>query len=111
MAEVHDGAAGSEVEKHDSAAPTPATAVVRADRIPNPGFPPERLRVTDLDPKKEKQAERTVSGLFLLSIVGSIIAVVALHVAAALKHHFLLKDDVLRRMLPFARLGGKANSE
>jgi len=50
---------------------------VRADRIPNPGFPPERLRVTDLDPKKEKQAERTVSGLFLLSIVGSIIAVVA----------------------------------
>jgi len=77
MAEVHDGAAGSEVEKYDSAAPTPATAVVRADRIPNPGFPPERLRVTDLDPKKEKQAERTVSGLFLLSIVGSIIAVVA----------------------------------
>ncbi|MBR23232.1 MAG: ubiquinol-cytochrome C reductase [Leifsonia sp.] len=77
MAEVHDGAAGSEVEKHETAAPAPATAVVRADRIPNPGFPPERLRVTDLDPKKEKQAERTVSGLFLLSIVGSIIAVVA----------------------------------
>ncbi|MER3394962.1 MAG: Rieske 2Fe-2S domain-containing protein, partial [Microcella pacifica] len=77
MAEVHEGAAGSEVEKHESTAPRPATAVVRADRIPNPGFPPERLRVTDLDPKREKQAERTVSGLFLLSIVGSIIAVVA----------------------------------
>jgi cytochrome b561 len=28
-------------------------------------------------------------------------AVVALHVAAALKHHFVHKDDVLRRMLPF----------
>jgi cytochrome b561 len=27
-------------------------------------------------------------------------AIVALHVAAALKHHFVLKDDVLRRMLP-----------
>jgi cytochrome b561 len=27
-------------------------------------------------------------------------AVVALHVAAALKHHFVLRDDVLRRMLP-----------
>ena len=26
--------------------------------------------------------------------------VVALHVGAALKHHFFLKDDVLRRMLP-----------
>jgi cytochrome b561 len=25
---------------------------------------------------------------------------VILHVAAALRHHFVLKDDVLRRMLP-----------
>jgi cytochrome b561 len=28
-------------------------------------------------------------------------AVVTLHVAAALKHHFMLRDDVLRRMVPF----------
>jgi cytochrome b561 len=28
--------------------------------------------------------------------------VVTLHLGAALKHHFMLKDDVLRRMLPFA---------
>lgn len=28
-------------------------------------------------------------------------AVVLLHVGAALKHHFMLKDDVLKRMLPF----------
>jgi cytochrome b561 len=28
---------------------------------------------------------------------------VFLHVAGALKHHFLLKDDVLRRMLPFTK--------
>jgi cytochrome b561 len=28
-------------------------------------------------------------------------AVVALHVLAALKHHFMLKDNVLKRMLPF----------
>jgi cytochrome b561 len=27
--------------------------------------------------------------------------VVLLHVAAAVKHHFMLKDDVLKRMLPF----------
>lgn len=31
------------------------------------------------------------------------LAVVALHVAAALRHHFLLKDEVLSRMLPGAR--------
>jgi cytochrome b561 len=31
--------------------------------------------------------------------------VVTLHVAAALKHHFVLRDDVLRRMLPFGAPG------
>jgi cytochrome b561 len=30
-------------------------------------------------------------------------AVVALHVLGALKHHFVLRDDVLRRMLPFTK--------
>lgn len=29
--------------------------------------------------------------------------IATLHVLAALKHHFVLKDDVLRRMLPFTR--------
>lgn len=33
-------------------------------------------------------------------------AVAVLHVAAALYHHFVLKDDVLRRMSPFGRRGG-----
>jgi cytochrome b561 len=33
----------------------------------------------------------------------AILLVVAGHVAAALRHHFLLGDDVLRRMLPGAR--------
>ena len=32
-----------------------------------------------------------------------LIAAAVLHVAAALKHHIVLKDDVLRRMLPFTR--------
>jgi len=34
-------------------------------------------------------------------LVWVLAAVVLLHVAAALKHHFVLKDDVLKRMLPF----------
>ena len=29
--------------------------------------------------------------------------IVFLHVVAALKHHFMLKDDVLKRMLPFTK--------
>jgi cytochrome b561 len=32
-----------------------------------------------------------------------LVATAALHVLAALKHHFILKDDTLRRMLPFTR--------
>jgi cytochrome b561 len=31
-----------------------------------------------------------------------LLALVLLHVGAALRHHFILKDDVLRRMLPIA---------
>ncbi len=31
----------------------------------------------------------------------ALLIVVGLHVIAALKHHFFLKDDVLKRMLPF----------
>ena len=34
----------------------------------------------------------------------TLLAVAAIHVAAALYHHFVLKDGVLRRMLPFARV-------
>jgi cytochrome b561 len=34
-------------------------------------------------------------------------AVVALHVAAAAKHHFWLRDDTLRRMLPFTTSPGE----
>lgn len=33
----------------------------------------------------------------------ALIVIATLHVLAAFKHHFFLKDDVLRRMLPFTR--------
>lgn len=36
------------------------------------------------------------------------IAMIVLHVGAALKHHFINKDGVLYRMAPFFRLGGRA---
>jgi cytochrome b561 len=37
------------------------------------------------------------------SLVWVLYVIAALHVLAALKHHFMLKDNVLRRMLPFTR--------
>ena len=37
-------------------------------------------------------------------LFGVLVVVAALHVAGALKHHFIDRNDVLRRMLPFGRL-------
>lgn len=54
-----------------------STSVVSPDQFENPGFPPHRERVTDIDPKKMKRAERVVYTLFYLSIVGSVFAVFA----------------------------------
>jgi cytochrome b561 len=36
-----------------------------------------------------------------------LLALVLIHAGAALRHHFLLKDDVLRRMLPSAPTGSR----
>jgi cytochrome b561 len=38
---------------------------------------------------------------FHISLYWTIIALLALHIGAALKHHFVDKDEVLLRMLPF----------
>jgi ubiquinol-cytochrome c reductase iron-sulfur subunit len=65
---------GSAVERH---MPSAGIAVVTDDAVQNPGFPPHRPRVADLDPKKERQQERRVGALFLLSIVGTIAAITA----------------------------------
>jgi cytochrome b561 len=37
------------------------------------------------------------------TLAWALYTIVALHVVAALKHHFMLKDNVLRRMLPFTK--------
>lgn len=86
MADHHDGESGSgqsgsteagtAVETSAPRTVSPGTAVVASDGIPNPGHQPHRLRVTDIDPKKEKSASRAVSGLFFLSLIGSVLAVV-----------------------------------
>ena len=37
------------------------------------------------------------------TLAWTLFVVIGLHIAGALKHHFVHKDDVLRRMLPFTR--------
>src|SRR5699024_9607506 len=41
--------------------------------IENPGLPPHRPRITDEDPRAAKRAERQVSFLFILSIIGTLL--------------------------------------
>jgi cytochrome b561/polyisoprenoid-binding protein YceI len=41
-------------------------------------------------------------------LAGTLVVITTLHVLAALYHHFMKKDDVLRRMLPFTLLVGSA---
>jgi cytochrome b561 len=36
-------------------------------------------------------------------LFNALLVVTVVHVAAALYHHFMLKDGVLRRMLPFSK--------
>jgi cytochrome b561 len=59
------------------------------------------FQLPDLVPKNKPLYEALVETHELLALTLGV--VVALHVAGALKHHFMLKDDVLRRMLPFTR--------
>ena len=69
---------GTTLEKYtEGNFPGPGTGVVPSDDVQNPGFPPFRPRVADLDPAKARAQERRVSGLFFVSIVGSILAVAA----------------------------------
>jgi ubiquinol-cytochrome c reductase iron-sulfur subunit len=81
MAQHDDGgtnaAAGSAVVRSEPPVAKSGTAVVPSDAFENPGLPPHRLRATDLDPQKDRVAERRVYSLFFLSIVGSVFAVAA----------------------------------
>ena len=81
MAEAakYNGSEGAVVpaEGHGAVVPAAGTAVIATDAVQNPGLPPHRKRVTDLDPKVEKRAERTVYTLFYVSIAGSLGAVLA----------------------------------
>lgn len=58
-------------------------------------------QLPDLVPKSATLYDAMVTAHAALAI--ALALTVALHIAGALKHHFVLKDDTLRRMLPFGR--------
>jgi len=67
---------GTDVEKYDATV-SPGTAIVTSDLVENPGFPPFRPRVSELDPKTDAANSRRVGLLFGLSMLGSVAAIVA----------------------------------
>jgi ubiquinol-cytochrome c reductase iron-sulfur subunit len=71
------GTTGTAIQVSHASDNTPGTGVVPSDPVINPGFPPHNPRQTNLDPKKDARAERQVTILFYLSIIGSIFAVAA----------------------------------
>ncbi|WP_347753725.1 Rieske 2Fe-2S domain-containing protein [Agrococcus sp. ProA11] len=64
-------------DQHEVVAYDRGAAVEQSDAFVNPGLPPHRPRQTDLHPHKERRAERQVVGWFLLSMLGSVLAIVA----------------------------------
>ncbi|WP_413320233.1 Rieske 2Fe-2S domain-containing protein [Agrococcus sp. 1P02AA] len=64
-------------EDHELVVVDRGAAIEQADAFENPGLPPHRPRQTDLHPHKERRAERQVVGWFLLSMLGSVLAIVA----------------------------------
>ncbi len=46
------------------------------ERFEDPGLPPHRPRLADTDPAAARRAERQVAGLFVLSIVGTVLTIV-----------------------------------
>jgi ubiquinol-cytochrome c reductase iron-sulfur subunit len=80
---VHEGTASgtalqvSSLQVSAEAESDPGAGVVHSDSVINPGFPPHNPRQTDLDPVKDKRAEKQVAFLFFLSIVGSVLALAA----------------------------------
>ena len=73
MAQQDGADPGTAVEKLEPPVPSSGIAVIdESDSIENPGFPPFRPRVGDVDPEKDREASRRVSWLFLLSIVKSV---------------------------------------
>lgn len=53
------------------------TVVIPAETFANPGLPPHHERITDVNPRREKRAERIVWSLFYFSILASVFAVFA----------------------------------
>lgn len=66
-----------------------------------------QIPLPDLVPKDKALADALLR--VHLSLNATLAAIVVLHVGAALRHHWVERDESLRRMLPFLRTPGAAS--
>lgn len=64
--------------------------------FPNPGIPPHEHRAADLDPRAERRAERLVAGMFLLSILGTILFVASYFIFTPMGTNLLAEPGTLQ---------------
>jgi len=75
------------------------------------GFPLQYFKQFNLPALVAKNPELSdVLGTVHVYLFWFLLAVLAAHVAGALKHHVINRDDTLRRMLPFGRAKRKTSS-
>ncbi|WP_044493430.1 hypothetical protein, partial [Nesterenkonia massiliensis] len=76
--------------------------------LENPGLPPHRPRLADVDEKAAKRAERQVSVLFLISIIGTVVFFIGYFVVGVTEgdlHLLRLQNTLLGLGSAFAMLG------
>ncbi|BCT76280.1 ubiquinol-cytochrome c reductase [Sinomonas cyclohexanicum] len=65
---------------HSDGSPQSGGAVATAgqrEKFADPGLPPHRLRLADTDPRAAKRAERQVTILFIISVIGTVVFLVS----------------------------------
>jgi ubiquinol-cytochrome c reductase iron-sulfur subunit len=67
---------GAHSGAHDDSGELATTGGQLPAQFPNPGLPEHQHRMADTDPKAAKRAERQVAGLFGLSMLGTLVAIV-----------------------------------
>ena len=64
------------------------------------GHPVTVFFLFDLPPLGEHKPYADIAGAIHVTLQWAVYGLIALHAGAALRHHFVLRDGVLRRMLP-----------
>ncbi|GAB3285531.1 Rieske 2Fe-2S domain-containing protein [Sinomonas notoginsengisoli] len=97
---------------HSDGSPQGGGAVATAgqtEKFADPGLPPHRLRLADTDPRAAKRAERQVTILFIISVIGTVVFLVS-YFAIDLGHDSTIATIRLQNILlgigtAFAMLG------